>query len=175
MVNHYKYTSLDEFNAILKQYNVEANAGLPDSHLRKVGGLLYHALDENGNRIGVPIKASQFLLKPTLKRLEQNFEQNRSLRESTRERIHTAIEWALAGRAPSWAGFAKSLEKDGIAIAANKMENGKESIFFIDHVKKTVFSGESLGSAYLPEALRNRCVPEEQQTQQQEQRLNLHV
>jgi len=31
---HYKYTSLDEYNAILRQYNVRANPGKEDSRLR---------------------------------------------------------------------------------------------------------------------------------------------
>ncbi len=76
---HYKYTSLDEFNAVLRQYNVEAYQGIENSRLRKVGGLLYLALDNEGKKIGKPIKASLFLLKPTLKNLQQRFEQNQLL------------------------------------------------------------------------------------------------
>lgn len=177
VVDHYKYTSLGEFNAILKQYNVTANPGQENSRLHKVGGLLYHALDDDGNRIGVPIKASLFLLKPTLNRLEQRFAQNEALRETSRERLYTAIEWALAGRDPHWEGFKESLEKEGIAVVINKKEDDKERIFFVDHVDKCAFAGESLGADYSLDALRNRCVPEEDLTQQQlqEHQLNLHL
>jgi len=175
VVDHYRYTSIDELNAILKQYNVEANPGLPDSRLRKFGGVLFHALDEDGQRIGVPIKASLFLLKPTMKRLEQKFEESRALTESARESIHTAIEWALAVRAPAWGSFLKSLEKDGIAAVINKKEDGQEQLFFIDHGKKCAFASESIAANLNLPALRNRCVPEEQLTQQQEQRLNLRL
>jgi len=177
VVDHYKYTNLDEFNAILKQYNVTANPGQEHSRLHKVGGLLYHALDADGNRIGVPIKASLFLLKPTLKNLEQRFTQNQQLRESSRERIHTAIDWALAGRAPDWTGFTKSLEKDGIAVITAKNQDGHDGVFFVDHVQKAAFSSEKLGPAYREEVLRNRCVPEQEIAQQQlqEQKINLRI
>ncbi|HEY4109779.1 relaxase/mobilization nuclease domain-containing protein [Puia sp.] len=175
VVDHYKYTSLDEFNAILKEYNVTANPGLENSRLHNFEGLLYHALDPDGNRIGAPIKASQFLLKPTLKHLEEKFEQNQTLRESARQSLETNILWAIAGQSTTWAGFTKSLQKEGIAIVSNKEEDGTEQLFFVDHVRKVAFSDESLGPDFLPEALRNRCVQEEQLTQQQGHRLRLHL
>jgi hypothetical protein len=175
VVDHYRYTSLDELNAILRQYNVEANPGLPESRLRKVGGLLYHALDDDGVRVGMPIKASLFHLKPTLPRIEQKMEENRSQRESERERIHTAIEWALAGRPPTWTGFLKDLEKEGIAVVASKRSEGGEGLFFVDHITKAAFSGESLGSAFGSEAIRNKCVQEEPIQQIYQQKNTLHL
>jgi hypothetical protein len=175
IVDHYRYSNLDEFNAILKEYNVTANPGQEGSRLNKLGGLLYHALDDEGNRVGVPIKASHFLLKPTLKHLEQRFAANQSLRESSRERLHTAIEWALAGRAPDWTGFTKSLEKDGIAVVTARGREGKESIFFIDHVDKCAFAGKSLGAGYDLETMRNRCVQENAITEEQTQKHQLRI
>jgi relaxase-like protein len=165
--DHYRYTSLDEYNAILKQYNVTANPGLEGSYLHRVGGLLYHALDEGGNRIGVPIKASLFLLKPTLKNLVQRFEHNQSLRESSRERVSMAIDWALTGREPDWESFRKDLEKKGIAVVTGKGIDGKEQLFFVDHIEKSGFSASGLGSDYSFESLRNKCIPEEHPRQGQ--------
>jgi|SRR6185312_4019177 len=176
VVGHYNYTSLDEFNAILKQYNVTANPGSENSRLHQRGGLLYHALDGDGNRIGVPIKASLFHLKPTLKNLEKRFEQNQSLREDSRKRLHTAIEWALSGRAPDWKGFTESLEKEGISVVTLRKED-KERVFFVDHAGKSAFAGDSLGNGYDLGALRNRCTPEEKLTEEQiqVQKLNLGI
>jgi hypothetical protein len=177
VVDHYNYTSLDEFNAILKQYNVAANPGLENSRLRRVGGLLYHALDEDGNRIGAPLKASLFFLKPTLKKLEQKFTENLQLRETARQRLHTAVEWALAGRDPNWPAFINSLEKDGIAVVTNKKEDGKEYLFLVDHANRYAFASESLGKGYDLDSLRSRMVPEQQLTEQQiqEHKLNLRI
>jgi hypothetical protein len=58
VTRQYKFTSLGEFNAILRLYNVAADPGEKDSRLRQYKGLLYRALDDQGNKIGAPIKAS---------------------------------------------------------------------------------------------------------------------
>ncbi len=67
ILNTYKYASLPELNAVLKQYNVMADRGSESSRIYQHEGLLYRILDEQGNNIGVPIKASSFYNKPTLK------------------------------------------------------------------------------------------------------------
>jgi len=177
VVDHYNYTSLDELNAILKQYNVTANPGEEGSRLNKVGGLLYHAIDSNGSRVGVPIKASLFLLKPTLKNLEQRFTQNQAQRETHREQLSTAIEWALAGRAPNWEKLREDLEKKGIIMVINTEKDKTHRMFFVDHGNKCAFEGKNLGSGYALDELKNRCTSEERITEEitlrNKQRLHL--
>jgi hypothetical protein len=46
---------------------VLADKGTKESVMFNNGGLQYWALDVNGKKIGVPIKASSIYLKPTLK------------------------------------------------------------------------------------------------------------
>jgi hypothetical protein len=77
-----QYTSLAELNAILRKYNVMADIGLEGSRIRRFGGLIYQALDDQGKRVGVPIKASDIYNKPTLKFLEKQFAKNASLRQT---------------------------------------------------------------------------------------------
>jgi len=162
VVDHYHYTSMDEFNAILREYNVTANTGSENSQLQKMGGLYYHVLDESGERIGVPLKASAFLLKPTLNRLEEHFSLNQSLRESSRERLHTVIDWSFAGQAPDWTGLRDDLERDGVSVVISKSQaDSAEHLYFIDHRTKSAFSGESLGNRYTLDVIRERCRPEE--------------
>jgi hypothetical protein len=62
---YYKFTSLPELNAILKQYNIMADPCREGSRTYKHHGLFYRAIDEKGNKIGVPIKASLIYNKPT--------------------------------------------------------------------------------------------------------------
>lgn len=54
----YKFTSLPEFNAALKQFNVVADRGKEDGRIYKNRGLVYRILGSDGNKVGVPIKAS---------------------------------------------------------------------------------------------------------------------
>jgi hypothetical protein len=158
VVDNYRYTSMNELNAILRCYNVRANPGQEQSNLRRHKGLLYHALDEKGSQKGKSIKASDFALKPTLAKLEKKFVLNESLREGQHERVKTAINWTLAGTPPDWKGFQESLEKEGIAVVLlPEKKNGPEGIYFVDHTSKAVFNGESLGESYRLEAIRQRC------------------
>ena len=60
---------MPELNAVLQQYNVIADRGSENSRVYQNHGLIYRILDENGNKVGVPIKASDFYNKPTLKYL----------------------------------------------------------------------------------------------------------
>jgi hypothetical protein len=175
VVVHYNYTSLDEFNAILKQYKVAANPGKEGSRLHEGGGLLYHALDENGKMIGKPLKASGFLLKPTLRNLEEKFEQNQALREARRERLSTVLEWTLAGQVPDWRGLEKRLEREGISVVIDESKKGEGRIFFVDHTGKSAFEGKNLGEAYQLEALRTRCRPLEDLADELEQKQQLHL
>jgi len=54
----FKFTSLPELNALLQQYNIQADRGSKDSRMYAHEGLVYWILDKQGNKIGVPIKAS---------------------------------------------------------------------------------------------------------------------
>jgi len=178
VVDHYQYTSMDEFNAILREYNVIANPGSENSRLQKFGGLYYHVLDENGERIGVPLKASEFLLKPTLPRLEERFLLNQTLRESSREHLHTVLDWSFAGQAPDWEGWRNGLERDGISVVISQSKaDSAEHLYFIDHKTKSAFSGESLGDRYTLNAVRERCQPEERLMQDEipSQRLKINL
>ncbi len=81
VVNSYKYTSIPELNATLKQFNVIADRGNEEGRIYKHRGLMYRILDENGNKVGVPIKASSISSKPTLDNLEEKFLVNETARE----------------------------------------------------------------------------------------------
>jgi hypothetical protein len=84
VLQQYKCTSLPELNAVLKLYNVLADRGPEGSKMFQGKGLVYSVLDEVGNKIGTPIKASAFYNKPTLPFLEHKFKENEVLREEFR-------------------------------------------------------------------------------------------
>lgn len=159
VLNHYKYASLPELNAVLKQYNVIAERGTKDSRVYQHNGLLYRVLDAVGNPIGVPIKASLFYNKPTLKFLEPNFKENEAKRMPYKTRIKNAIDRALIGKRLSLQELVKALEKQGIHVAIRKNETGMVyGITYVDHQTKSVFNGSALGKQYSAKAIQERCV-----------------
>lgn len=64
VLNSYKYTSIPELNTVLQQYNVLADRGNENSRIFQNNGLVYPIVDEKGNKVGVPIKASDFYNNP---------------------------------------------------------------------------------------------------------------
>jgi hypothetical protein len=88
----YKFTSLAELNAVLKQFNVIADRGKEDTVMFQKKGLVYSIIDEKGNRIGIPFKASLLAGKPTLPNLEKKFTQNEEKRRPHKDSLKTAID-----------------------------------------------------------------------------------
>jgi len=159
VVNNYKYTSLPEFNAVLKLYNIEADKGNENSGVAKHNGLLYHALDEKGNRVGVPIKASSFFNKPTLKNLETRFTVNEIKRQPDKSRIKNAIDAAfLKNNIIMLPQLVKQLQEEGIdTILRQNNEGLVYGVTFVDHKTKSVFNGSNIGKEYSAKGLQDRC------------------
>jgi hypothetical protein len=177
VVEQYRYGSLMELNAILRLYNVKADRGKESSQVYEKRGLLYHLIDERGVQQGKSIKASDFLLKPTLANLEKRFALNESLQKENQQRVMTAIDWALAGEQAGWTRWTEELEEERIAVVVQADKKGEPGgVFFVDHETKSVFTGESLGSRYMLDAIRHRCGQESEAVEESEslrQRLNL--
>ncbi|OJW81770.1 MAG: relaxase [Bacteroidetes bacterium 46-16] len=158
VLNTYKFTSLPELNAVLRQYNVLADCGSENSRIFKGGGLVYRILDDIGNPIGVPIKASDFYNKPTLKFLEDIYGPNQAKRMPFKARIKNEIEKAFIGKPLALDELIKKLEKQGIQTALRKSESGLlYGITYVDHQTKCVFNGSALGKQYSAKAIQERC------------------
>ncbi len=159
----YKYTSLPELNAVLRQYNITADAGSENSRLRQYQGLLYRILDENGNYVGVPIKASDFYSKPTLKYLEERFQSNEVGRQPYKSRVKNVIDLTLLKQPnSSFSNLMKTLEKEGIVTVPRTNVSGVVyGITYVDHQTKCVFNGSALGKPYSANGIQQRCLSEE--------------
>ena len=160
VVNNYKYTSLPELNAVLKLYNIEADTGTENSRVAKHNGLLYHALDEKGNRVGVPIKASMFYDMPTLKKLEKKFAANDIKRKPDKFRIKISIDSASGnGKIIILPQLVKQLQKDGIdTVLRQNTEGVVYGVTFVDQKTKSVFNGSSIGKEYGAKGLQDKLL-----------------
>lgn len=160
VLNSYKYTSLAELNAVLQQYNVLADRGSEGSRVHENQGLLYRILDERGSPIGVPIKASSFHNKPTLKYIEERFKANEAARQTYKARVKNAIDLALL-REPtnSLEALVKAIEKEGINTVIRQNKDGIiYGLTYVDHRTKCVFNGSDLGKQYSAKGIQERCV-----------------
>lgn len=142
IVNHvaktYKFTSLPEFNAILSQYNLMVDRGTKESIMFKKGGLHYWAIGNNGEKTGVPIKASSIYNKPTLKLLEERFKLNKFLRVPFKEKLKAKID-KVKTRAISLEQFKNELKKrEIIVIIRRNIEGRVYGLSYIDTSNKVI-------------------------------------
>lgn len=157
----YKFTSLPELNAVLQQYNVVADQGSKNSRIYQHQGLLYRVLDGQGNKVGVPIKASDFYQKSTMKYLKARFKLHEIAREPNKARLKNAIDLAFF-RQPniSLSDFIHRLKKEGIHTDLRRNEAGRiYGLTYVDHRSKSVFKGSDLGKKYSAAAIQERCAP----------------
>lgn len=147
-LHRYKFTSVPELNAVLQQFNIQADRGSKDSRMYTRGGLIYWILDRQGNKTGVPIKASDLYGKPTLKMLETKFRLNEQLRKPFKAELIEVIDSVLLKPQTS-TSFLKALEEKGIQCILRRNREGRiYGVTFIDQNNKTVFNGSDLGKAY---------------------------
>jgi hypothetical protein len=161
VISNYKFTSQEEFNAVLRMYNVAAERGAPRSRTYERGGLVYRVLDENGKPVGTPIKASSIYSKPTLKALEKKYAENEMARKPNRQRIKSSIDWILHGKEGSLEALVKDLAKESIQVIIRGNSAGRiYGITYIDHKTKCVFNGSDLGKEYSAQGIIKRCAKE---------------
>jgi Relaxase/Mobilisation nuclease domain len=154
----YKYGSLAELNAILKLYNLTADRGKEDGIIYQKRGLIYRVLDEKGNKIGVPIKASCIYSKPTLSYLEKQFKENEILKQEFRKSLKTSIDWIMIKPPKSLQAFKQALEKEKISLVIRQNDNGiVYGLTYVDHDTKCVFNGSDIGKEYSAKAILEKC------------------
>jgi len=154
----YKYASLAELNALLKLYNLRADRGKEEGIIFRKRGLVYRVLDERGNKIGVPIKASSIYSKPTLSYLEKKFEENELLKKEYRKNLKTSIDWIMVKPPKSLLAFKEALQKEKINLVIRQNDNGIiYGLTYIDHNTKCVFNGSDIGKEYSAKCILEKC------------------
>ncbi|EHQ29743.1 relaxase/mobilization nuclease domain-containing protein [Mucilaginibacter paludis] len=150
----YRFTSLAELNAALQQFNVLADRGPEDSAMYERQGLVYSLLDKQGQRIGIPIKASALPYQPTLKNLEKLYAPNKQKREPKKAQLQKTIDQVFGKyHQLSKATFIKDLAKRQVSVVFRQNEQGfTYGVTFVDHRNKTVFNGSDLGKEYSAKA-----------------------
>ncbi len=153
----YAYISIEHLNAVLSRYNVMADRGSPQSHLYRNRGLYYRMLNDEGQRVGAPIKASAFDSRPTLDYLERRFAENQVQHHQRQhmEHVCTCIDWnLLKGPVGSLEKFTEALQKERLQIVVDPFlrrqafpEDG-HAFYYIDHLSRNIYRDTELGEKY---------------------------
>ncbi len=158
VLHNYKYASLAELNAVLRLYNLTADRGKEDGIIFRNRGLVYRVLDEKGNKIGVPIKASSIYNKPTLSFLEKKFNENELLKHPYKRSVKTSIDWIMVKPPGSLQAFKNALAKEKIQLVVRQNDTGIiYGLTYVDHKTKCVFNGSEIGKEYSAKSILAKC------------------
>lgn len=147
VVREYNFTTLTELNAVLRGFNVVADRGEPDSKMFAAKGLCYFITNANGEKMGIPIKASSIYSKPTLASLEEKFIKNAEQRWRFKTPLKSAIDKAIA-QAKDKSELVALLKADKVNVIFRQNAERIYGVTFVDHRSMSVFNGSDLGKNY---------------------------
>lgn len=144
----YKYTSFTEYATILEQFGIIADRGEENSMMYKKGGLQYLKRNSIDGTLSKPIKASAIFDKPTLKKIEEKYENNDKLRTKYKARLCRVIDDLLSSN-PTLESFQNQLREYKINVLLRKNELDQiYGITYIDNLSLCIFNGRDLDKKY---------------------------
>ena len=149
----YGFQSFAEFNTLLERYGVAAEEIRGDVRGRPYRGLVYHVLDDDGQRTGAAVKASRLGDFFGWKALEEKFDASKQrLRQhpETLDRTCREIDRARSG-SRNRKEFTAELRENGIDAVFRENDAGRiYGVTFIDRTTHQVFNGSRLGKDMRP-------------------------
>ncbi|MNS34476.1 Relaxase/Mobilization nuclease domain protein [compost metagenome] len=143
---YYSFSTMGSYNALLSLFNITAEEVKGERDGQAVNGLLYVALDENGNKASNPFKASLFGKDAGVAQLQKHFDQSKEKMKSNpaRSALRNTVELAIHTTGNEME-FKKQLVEQGINTVVRKNSDGRiYGITFIDHESRSVWNGSAL-------------------------------
>ena len=144
---YYKYTGLGAYNALLSLFNITAEEVKGELNGQPKNGLVYFALNEQGEKASNPFKASLFGRQARLDELQKQFAtaKVKMKADPVKAVFKSTIEVAMH-TASNEADFKKQLLEQGINVVVRRNDEGRiYGMTFIDHESRSVWNGSALG------------------------------
>lgn len=146
--NYYNFQSLGGYNALLSLFNLTAEYIKKDIKGEIKEGLVYIALDHNGNKASNPFKASLFGKQAGLRVLQSHFENSKKVSPEIKAKTSQIIAQAI-GITATENDFKNFLIGHGMNTVIRRNDQGRlYGITFIDHKTGNVFNGSHLGKEF---------------------------
>lgn len=149
----WKFQTLGEYNAILGLYNIRCEETDGRVNGREYHGLVYFALNDNGEPIANPFKASRLGKFASRTAVEGRFE--RSKEKINLHQLKRKVDEAKA-ESRDLAGFIANLKERGIDLVLRYTDTGRiYGATFVDLESTTAANGSRLGKEYSANAIDN--------------------
>lgn len=151
----YRFQSLAEYRALLSIYNIGVEKVEGSNKGHKYEGLVYSALDADGQRVGKPLKSSLLGKAVGIAGLEQHMKTSAGeiktgkVVAGTKAIISDALQNSRTENE-----FRDALRKKGIDVVLRRNDAGRiYGVTFIDHNSRAVLNGSKLGKEFSANAL----------------------
>lgn len=154
----YRFQTLGEYRALLSLYNVGVEEIKGENKGKPYRGLVYSALDGEGNRVGKPLKSSLFGKALGIEALEKQFGTSKKAikADGVAARTRAVVADTLAATCTE-SEFRAALQKKGIDPVLRRNAEGRiVGATFIDHNERAVLNGSRLGKEFSANVLNER-------------------
>lgn len=159
----YKFQTMGEYNAVLSLYNIRCEQTDGRVNGRAYHGLVYFAIDDNGNTIATPLKASRLGKFASRTAIDGRFERAKEKIDvaPTKRKVADALNQA-SGKDD----FIAKLKERNIDVVFRYTDEGRiYGVTFVDHDTMTALNGSRLGKDFSANALNARFNQQQQQTE----------
>jgi len=150
LVSMYNFQTMGEYKAVLSLYNIHVEELKGEVKGKPYRGLLYSALDSEGDKVGTPLKSSIFGKTVGYDGLEKRMVKSAERIKAKNLKPYTLNAVSKAKQSSqSESEFRAKLRQQGIDVVFRR--NDEERIYgatFIDHTTRTVLNGSRLGKDY---------------------------
>jgi len=155
---YYRFQGFGGYNALLSLFNITAAEVSGELRGRPCLGLVYFALDEQGEKVSNPFKASLFGKAAGDAQLQKYYDLSReSLKGSAEKLMLKGRVGEVMQQAPDEAVFRQLLADRGISTVVRRNAGGRVyGVTFIDHNSRSVWNGSQLGKEFAANAFQER-------------------
>lgn len=149
VLKHYTFQSLGELNAALAPYQLSAEEVKREYRGKQYDGVVYAPTDNEGNKVGTPIHASEIGRGVGYDALKRRMEQSKALIAPYLGNMRGRILEVMHSSPQTTENFQKELEQVDLRVFIRRSESGRlYGITFIDDKKGVVVNGSRLGKGY---------------------------
>jgi hypothetical protein len=156
-MSHFYFQSFGEYRTLLEQFNVTVEEVKGEHKGKPYQGLIYSAIDDKGEKVGVPIKSSKFGKSVGYDVMQKHFEHSKSAIEKNKikENLRPVITKAMKD-ANSINDFKHLLKEKGIGAIFRQNEQGRiYGVTFIDYQNQAILNGSRLGKEFSANQFQN--------------------
>ena len=150
LVNTYKFQTLGEYRALLSLYNIGLEEVKGEVRGKPYHGLVYSALDKEGNKVGTPLKSSLFGKSVGYAGLEKRIVKSgeQIKQQGCRDKTRTALAGAT-NTSRNEKELREKLKIFNVDLGLRRNDQNRiYGVTFVDHNNQCVFNGSRLGKEF---------------------------